>query len=136
MTEHEATKTQHTILVIEDEPELRRITAVTLETRFGYRVLSAEDGASGVVQAEEFQPDLILMDLAMSGMDGIAATRLIKEREATRHIPVIAYSNYAGIQTWQKTAKSVGCARCISKVIKHEDLDRIIQEVLAEAKSA
>lgn len=66
-----------------------------LLTVHGYRVLSADNGESGVRSAREEQPDLILMDIQMPIMDGIAAIKTLREDPLTRNITVFATTAYA-----------------------------------------
>lgn len=81
------------VLIVEDyEKNLRLFTVIV--TAMGHRALGATDGREGIRIAQEQQPDLILMDVQMPGMDGISALRLLKEDARTRHIPVIAVTSY------------------------------------------
>lgn len=83
---------QKKILVVEDDRFLRRACEASLRQR-GFAVLVAVDGEEGlrVVQAE--QPDLILLDMLMPRMDGLAMLRSLRDAEATRAIPVLILSN-------------------------------------------
>jgi CheY-like chemotaxis protein len=83
-----------TIMVVEDNEPSRDVLSRRLERR-GYRVLSAVDGRQAVSVAHAAQPDLILMDLGLPGMDGFEATSQLKSNMATRHIPIIVLSAHA-----------------------------------------
>ena len=83
-----------TILVIEDN-ELNMKLVRGLLTIDKYRILEAVDAEAGLNAAREHQPALILMDIQLPGMDGLSATRIIREDPALRDIPVIALSSYA-----------------------------------------
>ena len=83
-----------TILIVEDNEASRDALARLLERR-SYSVLMAVDGHDGVARAREKQPDLILMDLGMPGMDGWDATAQLKLDPETRHIPIIVLSAHA-----------------------------------------
>jgi len=76
------------VLIVDDSPTEMHILSGILEQQ-GYTILSAVDGEKGVVAAREEQPDLILMDVVMPGMNGFQATRLLSRDEATKHIPII-----------------------------------------------
>ena len=76
------------ILIVEDEQELRFILRAQLGAA-GFEALEAEDGCSAIKVATEHLPDLIIMDLGLPGMDGIAATRALKADSRTAPIPVI-----------------------------------------------
>jgi CheY-like chemotaxis protein len=121
---------RRTVLVIEDDPDFRRMLITSLESRFGYRVLYATRGLAGIRMVAREQPDLILMDLAMPEMDGLVATRLLKRSTYTAHIPVIAFSNYGRVSTWQQRASDAGCALCLDKSIPLAELHEAIESVL------
>lgn len=75
--------------MIDDEAPLRRITQLTLKIMAGWEVLAAGSGAEGLQQAEQEQPDVILLDLMMPDMDGTTTLTKLHENPQTRHIPVI-----------------------------------------------
>ena len=77
-----------TILVVDDSPTERHVL-VELLTRKGYQVLTAESGEEGIEKAKSEQPDLVLMDVVMPGLNGYQATRTLTRDDATKHIPVI-----------------------------------------------
>ena len=76
------------ILVVDDSPTERHVL-VDLLTRNGYQVLTAESGEEGIEKARSEQPDLVLMDVVMPGLNGYQATRTLTRDDATKHIPVI-----------------------------------------------
>jgi twitching motility two-component system response regulator PilH len=80
--------TVKTILVVDDSPTERHVLSELL-TRNGYQVLTAENGIEGVEKARKYQPNLILMDVVMPGLNGYQATRTLTRDETTRHIPLI-----------------------------------------------
>lgn len=77
-----------TILIAEDHPDSREALAALLEA-FGFQVLLAVNGLEAVEVARRDCPDLILMDVMMPTLDGLEATRRIRDFPATRHIPII-----------------------------------------------
>ncbi|MFZ3324220.1 MAG: response regulator [Usitatibacter sp.] len=77
-----------TILVVDDSPTERAFMESLLK-KGGYEVLFAENGEMAIERSEAQQPDLILMDVVMPGLNGFQATRAITHSEATKHIPVI-----------------------------------------------
>ena len=79
------------VLIVEDNPANMTLAAFLLNSA-GHEVLDARDAEAGLTLAREKQPDLILMDIQLPGMDGLAATALLKKDDATRAIPVIAGS--------------------------------------------
>ncbi len=76
------------ILVVDDSPTERHVL-VDLLTRNGYQVLTAESGEEGIEKARSEQPDLVLMDVVMPGLNGYQATRTLTRDDATKHIPII-----------------------------------------------
>ena len=85
------TTTPKTILVIDDDPMIVEVVQSTLR-KDGHTVHSAKDGLEGIWMAEDILPDLILMDIVMSGVDGYQATQKIKNKEKLKDIPVIFLS--------------------------------------------
>ena len=78
---------RHKLLIIDDEPEVRNAIHGVLSSRFD--VLTASSGEEGIQIAKEKRPDVILLDLLMGGMDGIATSKALRETSATRDIPII-----------------------------------------------
>jgi two-component system, cell cycle response regulator DivK len=85
------------ILIVDDDPDQHTVCGVFLE-HAGYDVLHAFDGQEGVEMARVHQPGLVLMDIRMRRMDGVAARRALADDAATAAIPVIAVS--ADVLTW------------------------------------
>ena len=76
------------ILVIDDSPTERHVL-VEILNKGGYDIITAESGEEGIEKARAAQPDLILMDVVMPGLNGYQATRTLTRDESTKHIPVI-----------------------------------------------
>lgn len=106
-----------TILVVEDV-ELN-IDLLTQLLEDEYSLLVAKDGASGVAMAEEKQPDLVIMDIALPVMDGYEATRRIRARFPS--MPIIGLSSHAMAGDAEK-AKAAGCNAYLTKPIDEEVL--------------
>ena len=85
------------VLIVDDDPDQHTVCGVFLE-HAGYRVLHAFDGQEGVEIARAEQPELVLMDIRMRRMDGVAARRALAEDPVTSGIPVVAVS--ADVLTW------------------------------------
>jgi CheY-like chemotaxis protein len=79
----------HRILIIDDEEDIRDVAALSLETVAGWEVVLANSGAQGLARAIEHQPDAILLDVMMPGMDGPTTFRELRKNPATAHIPVL-----------------------------------------------
>src|ERR1700681_4739239 len=82
------------ILVVEDYTDSRTLLSSLLRAK-GYKVVEARDGREGQLQANRVTPDLILMDLAMREMDGVEATRRLRQRNTLSCTPIFAISGYA-----------------------------------------
>jgi len=79
----------HSILVIDDEDDIREVAALSLETVAGWQVYMANSGAQGLARAIELRPDAILLDVMMPGMDGPTTFRELRKNPATARIPVL-----------------------------------------------
>lgn len=109
-----------TILVAEDEESNYELVRIVLQKR--YRLLRAHNGIEAVTINEDEHPDLILMDIRMPEMNGLDATRIIKE--VNHNTPVIALSAYAFEENINE-AKAAGCDEFMAKPFKVEDLIEI-----------
>ena len=78
-----------TVLVIDDDDDIREIAQLTLEVGASWRVLSASSGTAGIATARAERPDAILLDVMMPGMDGPDTFELLRRDERTRAIPVV-----------------------------------------------
>ena len=79
----------HRLLIIDDEPDIRRLVQIALSRVAGWTVLTAASGAAGVTLAAAERPEAILLDVMMPGMDGPATLLLLQDHPQTRAIPVI-----------------------------------------------
>src|ERR1700744_4101706 len=77
------------ILIIDDDDDIREVAALTLETVAGWEVLTANSGANGIQRAREENPDAILLDVMMPGMDGPTTFQELQKIPETAGIPVI-----------------------------------------------
>jgi len=119
------------ILYIEDT-ENNRILVERKLRRSGHTVLCAAEADAGLAVAAREQPDLILMDMGMPGVDGWEATRRLKEDAALRHIPVIALTAHA-MAGDRERALEAGCDEYDTKPF---DFERLLEKInhLLEAK--
>jgi CheY-like chemotaxis protein len=109
-----------TILVIEDYTDSRTLLSTLLRAK-GYKVVEARDGREGLLQANRITPDLILMDLAMPEMDGVEATRRLRQRNTLSRTPIFAISAYATADV-KHDAIAAGCAEVFAKPLDIESL--------------
>ena len=115
------------ILVAEDEDSNYELVRIVLAKR--YRLLRAKNGIEAVTICDEEHPDLVLMDIRMPDMNGLDATRIIKE--VNHDIPVIALSAYAFDENIRE-AKAAGCDEFMSKPFRVEDLLDIVNKYVHE----
>jgi two-component system cell cycle response regulator DivK len=116
------------ILVVEDNPANMKLASLLLRNA-GHSVLSAIDGESGLALARAERPDLILMDIQLPRMDGLAATALLKQDPVTACIPVIAVTAMAMTSDREKT-RAAGCDGYISKPLRYRELYACIDTLL------
>jgi two-component system cell cycle response regulator DivK len=117
-----------TILVIEDNPHNLKLAQLVLN-KAGHAVLSADNGEAGLELATERQPDLILMDVQMPGLDGLAVTRLLKNSPRTAHIKVIALTALA-MKGDSERILAAGCDAYLAKPYHYNDLVTAVQGAL------
>ena len=113
------------ILVAEDEDSNYELVKIVLQKR--YKLLRAHNGIEAVTLNEDEKPDLILMDIRMPEMNGLDATRIIKE--VSTSTPVIALSAYAFEENIRE-AKAAGCDEFMAKPFKVENLIEIVKKYL------
>ncbi|AZF63922.1 MULTISPECIES: response regulator [Pseudomonas] len=116
------------ILIVEDNEANMRLARLLL-VNAGHSVLWAADAETGLTLAREKQPALILMDIQLPGMDGLAATRLLKQDPGTAHIPVIALTAMAMKEDREKT-RLAGCDAYIIKPLRYKELYQTIDTLL------
>jgi two-component system, cell cycle response regulator DivK len=117
------------ILIVEDNPPNMRLAIFLLESA-GHSVLSATDAETGLALARDEQPNLILMDIQLAGMDGLEATVLLKRADATRAIPVIALTALA-MKGDEERIRAAGCDGYIAKPLQYRELLTTIATQLA-----
>jgi two-component system, cell cycle response regulator DivK len=108
------------ILVIEDNTSNMALATFILESG-GHTVLEAADAEAGLSRARAEQPDLILMDIQLPGMDGLQATALLKKDGATRAIPVVALTALA-MKGDKERILEAGCDGYIAKPMAYQVL--------------
>jgi two-component system, cell cycle response regulator DivK len=117
------------ILIIEDNAANMKLATLLLENA-GHTPLCAADAETGLMLARTRRPELILMDIQLPGMDGLAATVLLKQDPATAGIPVIALTAMAMKEDREKT-RLAGCDAYIAKPLRYLELYERINSLLA-----
>lgn len=122
------------ILIIEDNPANMKLACLLMD-KGGYTALCAVDAELGLALARSEQPDLILMDVQLPGMDGFTATALLKRDPATATIPVIALTSMAMKEDREKS-ETAGCDAYIAKPLRYQELYAAIELLLSGREPA
>ena len=122
------------VLVVEDNPANMKLTSLLVH-RAGHVVLPAVDAETGLRLALAEQPALILMDIQLPGMDGLAATAILKEDPATAAIPIIALSALA-MKADKERSQTAGCDAYIVKPLRYKELYEVMDRLLQPQSSA
>jgi two-component system, cell cycle response regulator DivK len=117
-----------TILVVEDYEDASLALRLALEDR-GYHILEASDGAQAVEVAGRERPQIILMDLNLPVMDGLAATERIRSNPDLRDTIIVAVTAYSD-QDYRARALAAGCNAFVSKPIDIKWLNELLTELL------
>lgn len=115
------------VLLVENNDDTREYMKILLELS-DYEVLEATNGKEAVNLAQTNFLDLVLMDILLPEMDGLAATKLIRKSEESTHIPIIAVTAFG--QFFQKPALAAGCNDLITKPINFGRFDAILKKYL------
>ena len=118
------------ILIIEDNAANMKLAAILMHNA-SHSVLRAVDAETGMALARTDRPDLILMDIQLPGIDGLAATALLKEDPATCAIPVIALTALA-MKEDKERSRAAGCDAYITKPLRYQELCATIDLLLAK----
>ena len=119
------------VLVIEDNPLNMKLMKSLLKLG-DFEILEAADAESGIELAKKIKPDLILMDIQLPGMDGLSATRIIRDDPSLKEVPIVAVTSYAMHGDEQK-AKSAGCSGYIAKPINTRSFLDTINDYMISA---
>ena len=119
------------ILVVEDDADNRRIVVKVLTVE-GYEVLEAIDGRSALATARKEHPDLIIMDLAMPGLDGWQAASQLKSDPKVADIPIIALTAFA-MRGDEEKAREAGCDGYLSKPCRPQTIRDVVRQFVARS---
>lgn len=119
---------RQTVLVVEDFEDNRFMMRRLLEMS-GYEVTEAENGEEAVTRAAESRPDLILMDLSLPLLDGLAATRRIRQHDGLRAVPIVAVSAH-DTADFHAEALAAGCNEYVTKPIDFDELEALLERLL------
>ena len=119
------------VLVVEDNPTNMKLATFLLKS-VGHTVLSATDAEAGLALARDEQPELILMDIQLPGIDGLQATVVLKGDPATRGIPVIALTALA-MKGDEERIRTAGCDGYIAKPMRYGDFLKTVADQLVRS---
>ena len=122
------------VLIVEDNPANMTLAVFLLESA-GYTVIAATDAETGVRLAAERQPDLILMDIQLPGMDGLQATAILKGDDRTRTIPVVALTALA-MKGDEERIRAAGCDGYIAKPLAYKEFLATVSTQLSKGTRA
>jgi CheY-like chemotaxis protein len=120
-------KALKTVLVVEDFEDNRFMMRRLLEMS-GYRVVEAVNGQEAVERAVSERPDLILMDLSLPYLDGLAATRRIRQQDGLGRVPIVAVSAH-DTADFHADALAAGCNEYVTKPIDFDHLESLLRRL-------
>ncbi|HQU86129.1 MAG TPA: response regulator [Pyrinomonadaceae bacterium] len=115
------------VLIVEDYEDTRNFMKFLIEA-YGYQVIEAKDGIEAVNRAKTLQPDLILMDISLPHIDGLTATKTIREFEQGKNLPIIAVTAYGNL--YYEEAIKAGCNQLINKPVDFDELKPVLTKYL------
>lgn len=121
------------ILVVDDSADNVAMISLFLQQQ-GYRVVTAGNGEDAITIATQMVPNLILMDINLPTLDGLGATRRIRENDALRDIPVVAITAF-GTEGFQRAAYDVGVSGYLTKPLDLDRLHQLIARLLSPTVS-
>ena len=116
------------ILVVDDSADNVAMLSLDLQQQ-GYRVVTATDGEDAISVAFYALPNLILMDISMPNLDGLGATRKIRENAALQNVPVIAVTAF-GTEGFQRAAYDAGVSGYLTKPIDFARMHQLVASLL------
>ena len=118
------------ILIVDDDPDIRKIMTRFLSAA-NYEVAVASDGFGVGVKVMDFNPDLLVLDLIMPGMDGFEVCKRIKENPRTSHIKVLAVTGFDTEENRSRIMKA-GADGCLAKPVDNHRLLEEVESLLAD----
>ncbi|HYP02319.1 MAG TPA: response regulator [Pyrinomonadaceae bacterium] len=125
---HNETAAPLRVLVVEDYEDTRFLMRLELEKR-GFRVFEATDGEQGIALAAQERPDIILMDIGLPNIDGIEATRLIRNDASMRDVLIVALTAHHETE-YRAQALAAGCDAYLTKPVDFDWLRDLLGRLL------
>jgi CheY-like chemotaxis protein len=127
--EGQASEPKILILVVDDSADNVAVISLDLQQQ-GYRVVTASNGEDAVAVATQTMPSLILMDINLPTLDGLGATRRIRESDGLRDVPIIAITAF-GTEGFQRAAYDAGVSGYLTKPIDFDRMHQLIARLLS-----
>ncbi|HSE15452.1 MAG TPA: response regulator [Pyrinomonadaceae bacterium] len=121
------------ILVVDDSVDNVTVISLDLQQQ-GYRVVTASNGEDAVAVATQMFPNLILMDINLPTLDGLGATRRIRDTEGLREVPIVAITAF-GTEGFQRAAYDAGISGYLTKPIDFDRMHQLIARLLSPSNS-
>lgn len=123
-----------TVLLVEDTEDNRQMMRHLLQMS-GFHVVEATNGKEAVQLAREIDPEIILMDLSLPIIDGLAATREIRSDPEFRNVPIVAVSAH-DTADFHNDALNAGCDAYVTKPINYSELEELVNRLLQDKRRA
>jgi DNA-binding response OmpR family regulator len=122
------------VVVVLDQEETREMYAWAMRAA-GWKVSTAATGQDALLTTASFEPDVVVMDLGLPDLDGLAVARLLSSDERTKRVPVVLCT---GADRWsvEGAAQLAGCAALVTKPCPPEELRAVLEGVLAKARGS
>jgi DNA-binding response OmpR family regulator len=121
-----------TLMIVDDDPQLMRVLAMFFDLE-GYHVIQARNGREALDMLQEYQPDILLLDLMMPEVGGEEVVRQIRASRKVRHLPVIIFT---AAETREEELRAAGASYFIAKPFSLDGLRDTVQEALRAASPA
>ncbi|MBN1383291.1 MAG: response regulator [Elusimicrobia bacterium] len=109
------------ILLVDDEPAILKILGNVFSDE-GYSIAATSTGEAGIEKAKEFNPDLVILDVMLPGMNGFEVCRVLKEDDKTKHIAILMLTGISILAEHKKKALDLGADDYMTKPFDMEDL--------------
>lgn len=121
------------ILIVDDHPTNLKLVADLL-TMEGYEIFRSSDAEEAITLLSDILPDLILMDIALPGMDGLTLTRKLKSEERTKDLQIVALTSFA-MKGDEERARMAGCDGYIAKPIDTRRFPGMIADLMSTSSA-
>jgi DNA-binding response OmpR family regulator len=121
------------ILIVDNEPELTAVLKIALEALGGFRVLSENDPSHAAAAANEFNPDLIIMDIKMPGLDGADVAIRLKDEPSLSETPIVFLTGAVTVPEIVRYGRKIGGLRLLPKTMRLDAMVACLNDILRGA---